>query len=80
MVGAEQGLDPLASQVLDLVHVHIAAVVPLTGVALGVLVGQDRPAGLQHGWRGKILRRDELQRGVLALDLLVDVAEQFVVT
>ena len=68
-----------ADQRLDLVHVHIAAVVPLTGVALGVLVCQNRPAGLQNGWRGKILRRDELQRGVLAFDFLVDVTEQFVV-
>ena len=40
VVGPEQGLDPLAGQVLHLVDVHVSAVVPLAGVALGVLVGQ----------------------------------------
>ena len=80
VVGTEQGLDPFASQVLHLVHMHVAAVVPLAWVALGVLVGQDRPAGFQYGRRGEILRSDELQRGVLPFDLLVDVAEQFVVS
>ena len=80
VVGTEQGLDPLARQVLDLVHVDVSAVVALSRVALRVLVGQHRTAGLQHGRRGEVLRCDQLQRGVLPLEFVLDVAEELVVT
>ena len=80
VVGPEQGLDPLAGQVLHLVDVHVSAVVPLAGVALGVLVGQHRAAGLQYGRRSKVLGGDQLQGRVLTFELEGDVAEELVVS
>ena len=46
VLGAEQRLDALAGEVLDLVDDLVAAVVALAGIALGVLVGEDRARGL----------------------------------
>ena len=38
------------------------------------------PVGREHRRRGEVLAGDQLQRGVLALDLAVDQREQLVVT
>ena len=54
-LGAEQGLHPVDGELLDDVDVLAAAVVAPAGVALGVLVGQDRALGLHHGERGEVL-------------------------
>ena len=78
-VGAEQRLGPLAGDVLDLVDDLVAAVVALAGVALAVLVGEHRAGGAQHRRRGEVLAGDQLDGGVLALDLAVDEAEDLVV-
>src|SRR6266540_3540233 len=48
------------------------AVAPLVRIALRVLVGEHRALGGQHRRRREVLRRDELDRGVLALDLATD--------
>ena len=72
VVGPEQGGGPVAGQVLDLVDDLVAAVVALARVALGVLVGQHRARGGQHGRGGEVLRGDELQRGLLPVLLLMD--------
>ena len=69
---AEQRLGPLAGDVLDLVDDLVAAVVALARVALAVLVGEHRAGGPQHGRRGEVLAGDQLEGGVLALDLAVD--------
>ena len=69
-------LGPLPGQVLDLVDHLVAAVVALRRVALGVLVGEDRARGPQHRRRREVLRRDELDRGVLAPQLVVEEGEQ----
>jgi hypothetical protein len=72
VLGPEQRGGPVAGQVLHLVDDLVAAVVALARVALGVLVGQHRARRGQHGRRGEVLRGDQLQRGLLALQLLVD--------
>ena len=74
VLGAEQGRGPVAGQVLDLVDDLVAAVVAAARVALGVLVGQHRAGGGQHGRRREVLRGDQLQRRLLAVELLADEA------
>ena len=48
VLGAEQLLDACNSQVLGLVYNLATAIVTLTGVTLGVLVGQARTHGLHN--------------------------------
>src|SRR2546430_12243586 len=80
VLGAEQRLAPGAGQLLDQVDHGVAAVVPLAGVALGVLVGEDRARGLEDLQGGEVLRRDQLERGVLALGLACDEVEELAVS
>ena len=72
VVGPEQGRGTVAGQVLDLVDDLVAAVVAPARVALAVLVGQHRARGGQHGRRGEVLRGDQLQGRLLAVQLLAD--------
>ena len=51
--------------ILHLVHIDAAAVVPLSGVALGVLVGQNRTHSSHDCGRNDVLAGDQLN--VLAL-------------
>ena len=67
--GAEEGLDPLAREILRDVDELAPAVVAPAGVALGVLVGQHRTLGLEHGAGGEVLARDHLERAALAAQL-----------
>ena len=60
--GSEQLLGAVDAQLLDVVDVLVAAVVALAGVALGVLVGQDRAESDQDGRRDVVLGGDHLQR------------------
>src|SRR5690606_42008432 len=69
MLSYEQLLRPQPRDRLYLVPVLAAAIVAPPGVALGILVGEDRPGGLHHRAAGVILRGDELQLVVLALRL-----------
>ena len=55
VVGTEEGLGPLDGDGLDLVDDLVAAVVALARIALGVLVGEHRAGGPQHGRRGEVL-------------------------
>ncbi|KUL43182.1 hypothetical protein ADL28_43075 [Streptomyces violaceusniger] len=83
-LGAEQLLHPGDGQPLDDIDVFTAAVVAAAGVALGVLVGQDRALGLHDGGRGEVLRGDHLEGRPLAVqfgadrggDLRVQLAER----
>ena len=75
----EERLGPLAGDVLDLVDDLVAAVVALARVALAVLVGEDGARGAQHGGRREVLAGDQLDGGVLALDLAVDQRQDLVV-
>ena len=69
--GAEERLDPVDGELLDHVDVLAAAVVALARVALGVLVGEHRALRLHDGDRREVLRGDHLQRGLLAVQLLL---------
>src|SRR5437588_531408 len=68
----EERLGSLDRQRLDPVHVDAAAVVALARIALRVLVIEERPERLEHGRAGDVLRRDQLQRVLLAFELLAD--------
>ena len=72
VLGAEERGGPVAGQVLDLVDDAVAAVVAPARVALRVLVGQHRARRGQDGRRGEVLRGDQLEGGLLAVQLLPD--------
>ena len=74
VLGPEKRGGPVAGQVLHLVDDPVAPVVPPAGVALGVLVGQHRARGGQHGRRGEVLRGDQLQGRLLPVELLAEEA------
>src|SRR5205814_10178729 len=79
VLGAEQLLAPRAGRLLDLVDDVVATVVALARVALGVLVGEDRPRGLENLARSEVLGRDQLECGVLAFDFTVDDLEELLI-
>jgi hypothetical protein len=60
VLGAEERLGAVAGQVLHLVDDLAAAVVPLAGNTLGVLVVEPGSQRLEHGHRREVLGRDEL--------------------
>ena len=73
VLGAEQLLGALDGERLDLVdHLAGAAVVAPAGIALGVLVGEQRAERLEDRRAGQVLGRDQLERLGLALVLLAD--------
>src|SRR5262249_14185091 len=68
VLGAEERLEAALREILDRVDVALALVVALVRVALGVLVGEDRARGLEHGARRVVLARDETESiGLVAL-------------
>ena len=69
VLGAEQRLGAVDGELLDDVDVLAAAVVALARVALGVLVGEDGALRLEDRLRDEVLRRDHLQRRLLAAQL-----------
>ena len=75
VIGVEQHLQAVDRQLLGLIHVLAAAVVPTPGVALRVLVGHDRALGLHDGERGEVLARDHLQGRLLPRQLRRDRGE-----
>ncbi len=72
VVHPEQRLRPRHRDRLDRVDELLALVVPLARVTLGVLVGQHRARGLEHGDRHVVLRRDQPELVLLAACLVVD--------
>jgi hypothetical protein len=72
VVDPEQGLRALDRQQLDLVDELLPLVVPLAGVALGVLVRQHRAGRLEDRRRDVVLRRDQPHLLELALGLALD--------
>ena len=83
VLGAEELLGAGDGEVLDDVDDLAAAIIAAAGVAFGVLVGQHRPDGLQHGVGDEVLGGDQLEVPVLPLrffaqslgDLGIDVSE-----
>ena len=67
---AEQLLRAVDRRLLDLVDDLAAAVVPLAGVTLRVLVRRDGAHRLEHRRPCEVLRRDQLDLATLALELL----------
>ena len=63
--GPEQLAGPADSDVLHLVHILAAAVIAVSGVAFGVLVGQHTAHGGHNGGGDNVLAGDQLN--VLAL-------------
>ncbi len=74
VVGTEEFLHPVDGELFDVVDDRIAAVVPLAGVSLGVLVREHGTDGGHHGRGGEVLAGDQLDAGRLALDLTLDEA------
>ena len=58
---AEQLLGAVARQVLDDVGKLAAAVVALARISLGVLIGEHRARGFEHGFADEVFRGDQLQ-------------------
>ena len=71
MFGAEEGLEAVDGELLDLIDVLLTLVVALARVAFAVLVGERCGGGLLHGARGVVLAGDEADDGALALLLAV---------
>jgi hypothetical protein len=70
-VRAEHGLRAVDGQLLRDVDELAAPVVAPAGIALRVLVRQDRPLRLQDGAGDEVLRRDHLERPALAGELVI---------
>ena len=68
----EELLGAFARQILDDVGELAAAVVTLAGIAFGVLVGEHRAHGFEHGFADEVFRGDQFQAFVLAADFVVD--------
>src|SRR4029077_3294289 len=68
----EELLEPVDGQLLDLINHLAPAVVPLPGIALGVLVGERRPHRVDDGAAGEVLAGDELGSVPLPIELPVD--------
>ena len=71
-LAAEQLLGALDRQGLDRVRRRAALVVAAAGIAFGIFVGEDRALRLEHRLADDILRRDQLDLGLLALQFVVD--------
>jgi hypothetical protein len=69
VLGSEQLLRAIDRELLDLVDDLAAAVVAPAGISLGVLVREDRAGRVEHGLGHEVLRRDHLERVLLALEL-----------
>src|SRR5215218_5178328 len=67
----EELFRPLDGDVLDLVHLLVAAVVALTRIALSVLVRKDRALRRQDSGRGEVLACDKLDGRALAFQFAV---------
>ena len=72
VLGAEELLGAIARQVLHHVGELASAVVALAGIAFGVLVGEDRARGFQHGFADEVFGGDQLQAFVLAAFFVLD--------
>jgi hypothetical protein len=68
----EQLAGAVDRQLLGLVDLLAAAVVAPAGIALGILVGQHRARRLEHGARDDVLRGDQLDLLLLAMQLALE--------
>ena len=73
--GAEQLPRAIDGQLFRHVDIFAAAIVALARIAFGIFVGQHRALGLQHGARDDVLGGDQLDLVALAVQLVLDAAE-----
>ena len=66
VLGAEQGLGTVDGQALDLIDDLLALVVTRPGIALGILVGDDRRTRLAHSTGSVVLGSDQAHLATLA--------------
>jgi hypothetical protein len=72
VLGAEERLGAVDRQLLGDVDELAAAVVAAAGIALGVLVRQHAALRLEDRLRHEVLRRDHLERPLLAVELVLE--------
>ena len=72
MLGTEEGLRALDTDVLGDIYLGATAVVALSGVTLGVLVRQGRAECCEHCRRREVLTGNELQSAAQALEFRQD--------
>ena len=65
----EERLGAFDTNLFYLVDFFTAAVVALTGIALGILIGERRAQSGQNGRRGEVLTGDQLQIFALTIKL-----------
>lgn len=75
--GAEQSLGTLNCKVFHNVHAAAASVVPVCGVPLCILVGEDTAGGGKYCFRNDILRCDKFKSVLLARKLRPDGSGDF---
>ena len=75
--GAEQSLGTLDRKVFHNVHAAAASVVPVCGVPLCILVGEDTAGGGKYCFRNDILRCDKFKSVLLARKLRPDGSGDF---
>ena len=68
-VGTKQRLGTIDCELLNHIHMLAPAVIALAGIALGVLVGEQRTGRFEDAGAGMILGGDELDMIFLALRL-----------
>src|SRR3990172_4379263 len=72
VVSAKETLHTVPSQIFRLVDILTSAVVSFSGISFGILVGQGAAEGFQNGETDEILGCDELQLGILPVDLALN--------
>ena len=72
VLGAEQRFRAVDGQLLGAVHEFAAAVIALARIALGVLVGEHRAHGFEHGFGNEIFRGDQFEAGALAASFFAE--------
>ena len=65
VLGSEELLGAIARQVLDHVGELASAVIAFAGIAFGILVGEHRAGGFEHGFADEVLGGDQLEPFVL---------------
>ena len=69
VIGTEELFGALDRERLHGIHRETAAVPPLSGITLGVLVGQDAAGRGADGAGHVVFGGDQVDRGILLLDL-----------
>jgi hypothetical protein len=72
VLSAEQRLGSIDRELLRAVDELASPVVPPPGIALRILVGENRALRLEHSRRHEVLRGDHLERPLLPVQLQPD--------